>query len=185
MGNETENGHSSGAEMWRDDAASYDETPELNESERSFAAWMAVTESSRNKWVEDEIYQLNGRGAMYYKGGEDGVYMRIHKDGTLEAGNYEGAIPHIGEAIFKPVVTKHLASFSEAYKTAMEAGGKQFMVDMFSGSEPQPLVQITGRGLPEEKQSVMKQIRDAQKAPQPPRNGKSPDHRKNKRDVEH
>ena len=71
---------------------------------------------------------------MYYTGGEDGIYMRIRNDGTLEAGNYEDAFPHIGEAFFESVVTKQFGSFSETYKTAMEAGGKQFMADMFSGS---------------------------------------------------
>jgi hypothetical protein len=111
----------------------------LNESELNFAAWKAVTESSRFRWVEDEIYRLNGRGAMYYTGGDDGIYMRIDKDGTLEAGNYEGAVPHIGEAFFAPVVTKQYDSFSAAFTAAMEAGGKQFLVDMFSGGERQPL----------------------------------------------
>ena len=154
----------------------------LNEAEQNFAAWLAVTDSSRFRWVEDDIYRLNGRGAMYYTGGEDGIYMRIHKDGTLEAGNYEGAFPHIGEAFFEPVATKQFDSFSEAYKTAMEAGGKQFMVDMFSSSVQQPIVKTAGYGLnadsaadektsniaSEEKPSVMKQIREARSAPKPP-----------------
>ena len=159
------------------------ETPELNESEQNFKAWMAVTESSRYKWVEDEIYRLNGRGAMYYTGGEDGVYMRISKDGSLEAGNYEGAFPHIGEAFFMPVVTKQYDTFSAAYTAAMEAGGKRFMVDMFSGSETQPLHQ-TMRGAAAEKPSVIKQIRDAQNTPKPPRADKSPEQRKKKGDVD-
>jgi len=159
------------------------EAPELNESEQNIAAWMTVTESSRFKWVEDEIYRLNGRGAMYYTGGEDGVYMRISKDGTLEVGNYEGAIPHIGEAMFTIAVTKQFDSFSNACKAAMEAGGKQFMVDMFSGSVPQPLYG-TIRGAAK-KQSVLKQIRDAQKTPQPPHKPTEPGQRKNKNDIEH
>jgi hypothetical protein len=158
------------------------ETPEPSESERSFAAWMAVTESSRYRWTEDEIYRLNGRGAMYYTGGEDGVYMRIRKDGALEAGNYEGAIPHIGEAVFMPVVNKRFGSFSEAYKAAMEAGGKRFMVDMFSGADPQPPVKITGA--PEEKPSVLKQIRATREAPKPPHAEKLPKQRKRKSDIE-
>jgi len=113
--------------------------PERSESEQNFAAWMAVTKSSEHRWVEDEIYRLNGRGAMYYTGGEDGIYLRIQADGTLEAGNYEGAFPHIGEATFMPVVTKEYDSYSAAFQAAMEAGGKQFMVDMLSGSEsPSP-----------------------------------------------
>jgi hypothetical protein len=105
---------------------------------------------------------------MYFTGGEDGVYMRIQKDGVLEAGNYEGAFLHIGEATFKPVVTKQFDSFSEAYKSAMEAGGKQFMVDMFSSSEPQPLVRAskpTKVNPKTDKPSVLKEIRDSRTVP--------------------
>ena len=155
----------------------------LNESEANFAAWLAVTESSRFRWVEDEIYRLNGRGAMYYTGGEDGIYMKIHSDGKLEAGKYEGAVPHIGEAMFTVAVVRQFSSFSEAYKAAMEAGGKQFLVDMFSGSDPQPLVKVTGKDTPEDKPSVMKQIREAQKAPKPPVKPK-PEHDKKKNEPE-
>lgn len=40
----------------------------MNDSEQNFAAWLAVTESSRFRWVEDEIYRLNGHGSMHYTG---------------------------------------------------------------------------------------------------------------------
>jgi hypothetical protein len=85
--------------------------------------------------------------------------------------------------MFTPVVDRQFPNFSVAFTAVMEAGGKQFMVDMFSGSESQPLF-ATKRGAPEEKPSVLKQIRDARKAPQPPREDKSPDKRKNKGDVD-
>jgi hypothetical protein len=101
-------------------------------TEKEYADWKAVTESSRFRWVEDEIYRLNGRGAFYYSGGEDGVYMRIEKDGLLEAGRYKGAIPHIGEAAFTPQIEKQYADFNAAYTAALEAGGKQFLLDMLS-----------------------------------------------------
>ena len=94
--------------------------------------WQAVTQSSQFRWTEDEIYRLNGRGAFYYHGGEDGIYMKIQNGGMLEAGNYEGAIPHIGEAFFKPVVQRQCKDFNEAYTTVMEAGGKQFLIDMLT-----------------------------------------------------
>jgi hypothetical protein len=100
---------------------------------------------------------------MYYTGGEDGIYMRIQKDGLLEAGNYEGAFPHIGEAMFKAAVTKQFDNYNDAYTRAMEAGGKQFLVDMFSGSEFQPMVKM--HGTPDVKPSVIKQIRNAQNTP--------------------
>ena len=154
--------------------------PELNEAEQNFAAWLAVIESSRYRWVEDEIYRLNGRGAMYYTGGEDGVYMRIQNDGQLEAGNYEDAFPHIGEATFKPVVTKQFDSFSKAYTAAMEAGGKRFMIDMFSGSEPQPLIKGSGRGKPDEPPSVMEEIKAARHAQSRPKTNDAPRLKKDK-----
>jgi hypothetical protein len=69
-------------------------------NQKEFEGWKAVTESSAYRWVEDSIFRLNGRGAMYYTGGEDGIYMKISKDGILELGDYEGALPHIGEATF-------------------------------------------------------------------------------------
>jgi hypothetical protein len=103
-------------------------------TEKEYADWKAVTESSRFRWVEDEIYRLNGRGAFYYSGGEDGVYMRIEKDGLLEAGRYEGAIPHIGEAMFTRQIEKQYADFNAAYTAALEAGGKQFLLDMLTAS---------------------------------------------------
>jgi hypothetical protein len=101
-------------------------------TEKEFAYWQAITESSRFRWVEDEIYRLNGRGAFYYSGGENGVYMRIEKDGLLTAGRYEGAIPHIGEAFFTVQAEKQFAHFGAACTAAIEAGGKQFLVDMLT-----------------------------------------------------
>jgi hypothetical protein len=64
-------------------------------------------------------------------------------------------------------VSKQHGSFTDAYKAAMEAGGKQFMVDMFSGGVRQPLHE-TSRSAADEKPSVLKQIREAQSAPKPP-----------------
>ena len=101
-------------------------------TKKEFNMWQAATQSSQFRWTEDEIYRLNGRGAFYYHGGEDGIYMKIQNDGMLEAGNYEGAIPHVGEAFFKPAVQRQCKDFNEAYTTAMVAGGKQFLIDMLS-----------------------------------------------------
>ncbi len=58
--------------------------------------WMAVTENSRYQWTEDEITRLNGRGALYYFGGEDGIYIQIEPEGELSIGTYERAIPTSG-----------------------------------------------------------------------------------------
>lgn len=101
-----------------------------------FSYWQSVIENSRFKWTEDAIFRLNGRGSFYYTGGENGVYMKISKDGLLEAGTYEGAIPHIGDAMFKPAATRQCADYSEAFAVTMEAGGIKFLADMFSADTP-------------------------------------------------
>ena len=109
-------------------------------TQEEFSYWQARTESSRYQWTEDEIFRLNGRGAKYYIGGEDGTYMRIEKDGLLEIGTYEGAIPHIGDAFFKPEIEKQYKNFDTAFTAAIGLGGKKFLVDMFSGNMPiQPM----------------------------------------------
>ena len=98
--------------------------------------WLAVTQDSRYRWTEDEITRLNGRGALYYYGGEDGIYMRIQPDGKLSIGTYEGALPHIGEALFTPKASMDCGNFDRALQTVMEFGGAKFLVDMFSGFRP-------------------------------------------------
>lgn len=101
-------------------------------TQREFEYMQAITESSVHKWVEDNITRLNGNGALYYTGGEDGRYMRLSSDGKLTVGTYEGAIPHIGEAMFRREAEHQYADFNAAFEAACKLGGKQFLVDMFS-----------------------------------------------------
>ncbi|MDR2088527.1 MAG: DUF3849 domain-containing protein [Clostridiales Family XIII bacterium] len=168
-----------------DGARNKEQPSEPTTAEREFAAWMAVTENSRHRWVEDDIYRLNGRGALYYTGGEDGTYIRIQSDGVLEAGTYEGAVPHIGEAMFRPAVEQRFNNFSDAMTAAMEAGGRRFLIDMFSAAEHLATEQAARRAYENprgEKPSVLKRLREAQRAPKPPRKGKTPG--KSRGDVE-
>ena len=94
--------------------------------------WQAVTASSEGKWVEDYIYRLNGRGAFFYKGGVDGIYIEAQSDGLLTVGRYEGAIPHIGDAIFSIKLEQKYDSYNEAFENMCKLGGRQLMADMFS-----------------------------------------------------
>ena len=101
--------------------------------------WLAVTDNSRYQWTEDEETRLNGRGALYYFGGEDGVYIRVQPDGELSVGTYEGAFPHIGEALFTRKAVLACDGFDQALQKAMELGGQQFLQDMFSAKPDQLL----------------------------------------------
>jgi len=145
-----------------------------SESEREFEAWRAVTEGSRFRWTEDVIFRLNGRGAFYYIGGEDGCYMKIHKDGALDIGTYEGAIPHIGEAFFNSRIQKQYGSFNEAFEAACTLGGRKFLVDMFSAdAHIIPSVEA-------EKSSVMDRIKAARQTGHAARESKPPARGKDK-----
>jgi len=158
-------------------------------TKQEFAAWQAITESSRHKWTEDDIFRLNGRGNFYYIGGEDGQYIQIHKDGRLEVGTYEGAVPHIGEAFFQVAHTKQCADYNDAFKTALEkVGGKKLLVDMFSAEDKNQIVRMALSKLedntPEDTDSskkdergdgytsVLKTIKEAKDAPKTPRKSK-------------
>lgn len=81
--------------------------------------WLAVTENSRFQWTEDKITSLNGRGALYYFGGEDGIYIRIQPGGELSVGTYKGA-----------------------FQKAAQLGGRQFLQDMFSSKPSQEFIEI-------------------------------------------
>ncbi len=101
--------------------------------------WMDVTANSQYQWTTDEVTRQNGRGELYFLGGESGIYMRIQPEGTISIGTYEGAIPHIGEALFTQKAVRDCGSFDQAFQKAVELGGKKFLQDMFSSNPFQTL----------------------------------------------
>lgn len=137
-----------------------------------FAYWQSRIENSRFQWTEDEIFRLNGRGVFYYQGGEDGIYIKIHKNGLVEAGTYENAFPHIGEASFTVKAQRQYKDYNEAFAAATEVGGKRFLLDMFSADVVPPPI-------PAGKPSVTERIKAVRQMPQ---NGRNRDTQKHKRD---
>lgn len=101
-------------------------------TEHEFEYWQAVMERSAHHWMEDDVTRLNGKGELYYTGGESGMYMRLYPDGKLSVGRYEDAFPHIGEALFKCAAEHQFESFDEASIAACKLGGQKFLVDLFS-----------------------------------------------------
>lgn len=99
-------------------------------TQQEFEHWKAITDSSVDHWVEDNITRLNGNGGLYYTGGEDGHYMRLSPDGKLTVGTYEGAYPHIGEACFTPKAAHQYGDINEAFEVACQLGGKDFLLDI-------------------------------------------------------
>lgn len=81
-------------------------------------SWLSVTKLSEMVWICDRVTLHNRSEYLLYKGGENGIYLRITKEGQAEMGFYEGALPHIGEAIFMPRFSKKVG---ESHLSALSA----------------------------------------------------------------
>jgi len=79
-----------------------------------FEQWQKVTMSSVSNWVVDEIRLYNRGEYFFYMGGESGNFIECRADGTASIGTYEGAIPHIGEALFRVTHSKKVADNAQA-----------------------------------------------------------------------
>lgn len=102
---------------------------------QEYAAWTNTTNQSRNVWTRDECFEHNQKLSLFaYFGGENGVYVRITKEGELEVGRYDGAIPHIGEAGFRVVGKKNFSSESAAFQRAAEMFGAGFLRNIICGA---------------------------------------------------
>jgi hypothetical protein len=85
-----------------------------------FDLWKQVTAASRRGWVIDPIQLANHSRVLAYKGGESGTYVEIEPNGKMAIGVYEGAVPHIGEAIFTEQGIKQFDTAADAYKKASD-----------------------------------------------------------------
>jgi hypothetical protein len=102
-------------------------------NDEEFTLWREWTATSRCKWTVDPIHNgLNDRDLLAHLGGEAGRYVQVDRDGTLNLGTYTDAVPHIGEALFTPTITRRCADFTAALTLAMEAGGVAFLRDLLT-----------------------------------------------------
>lgn len=101
---------------------------------REYENWQKLTERSKTQWVLDEVMRLNGT-VLFYKGGSDGVFIMIEKDGTASIGEYKWAIPHIGEAVFETKHSKKFESQDAASKVVLEKLGVGFLLNWLFGGQ--------------------------------------------------
>jgi hypothetical protein len=79
-------------------------------NKEEFEKWKRITEVSENNWLFDPIVSANTPGShLIYKGGFNGGYVWIEPNGEACIGTYQGAIPHIGEAMFTPLYSNRVA----------------------------------------------------------------------------
>ncbi len=83
-------------------------------TQAEYAAWLDVTKQSAGRWQVDPVQWLNERRMLVYKGGVSGQFAVVERDGRLDLGTYEGALPHIAEALFTTAMTFKFASQDKA-----------------------------------------------------------------------
>lgn len=96
-------------------------------TEQEYNKWLNETASSQYAWKMDDVTYDNHKTILAYKGGTNGMFVRIEQDGTVLVGYYKDAVPHIGEATFLVEGRKKYANYDEAFKRCVEAGGMHFL----------------------------------------------------------
>lgn len=99
-----------------------------------FDEWMEITGFSERRWMFDDVTYRNRGEMLWYKGGVDGVYIDVQSNGTVSVGEYAGAIPHIGEALFQPKHSQKVAdNANEASLIVLERLGVGFLLSWLQG----------------------------------------------------
>jgi len=100
-------------------------------TKEEYENWKKVTALSVGNWMLDQITLTNQKTYLFYKGGESGTYIEIKPSGETTVGFYEGALPHIGEALFMHRHSKMLAgSAEEALRIVVEKMGIPFLMNL-------------------------------------------------------
>lgn len=109
-------------------------------NDKEFKAWARKMAAEAGFWVRDAVTANNRPGCdlFYVATPSDptrGIFVSI-ENGALQTGRFEGAIPHIGEAMF---VAKHTANFSshaDALTHCIERLGLSFLLAATQGASP-------------------------------------------------
>jgi len=86
-----------------------------------FDHWNKVTAASKDGWQLDTIGVANHGRYLFYQGGENGGYVWVEPDGKVEIGTYTGAIPHIGEAFYRPIHSSKMGDNAQEALAKLES----------------------------------------------------------------
>lgn len=90
---------------------------------KEYDAWIEETNKSKFSWQMDQVAWNNRTEMLFYCGGADG---------QLTMGRYEGAIPHIGEAMFKIEGRKNYIDQEDAFERLCNFGGMGILRAFFN-----------------------------------------------------
>ena len=97
--------------------------------------------SNAGYWNVDPIHNgLAGAAFLAYvaapKDSTSGVYVRIETDGTLDIGDFNSAVPHMGEAEYFPKVHEKFDNMNFAFSQACETYKLTFLKELRRGKPP-------------------------------------------------
>jgi len=104
-------------------------------TEQEYKAWAKHQMKNTGHWTTDPIHSRPDDLLVYTARPDDptaGVYVHI-TPGLVEAGKFEGAVPHMGEAIYYP---KTQIETPDPLKTAVERLGLSFLLAITHTTSP-------------------------------------------------
>lgn len=90
-----------------------------------YISWSRFMKSCRGRWNIDLIHNgKDGQDLLMFKPHPTdptrGVYIGVKQNGHVTAGTYDGALPHVGDAMFYRAWEKHFGSFRAAKAKVLE-----------------------------------------------------------------
>lgn len=106
-------------------------------TERETQAWLKATTEDPGRWRVDALHNgCNGRSFLVYAPDAtdpiNGTYAQASKDGHWEVGFYQGAYPHIGEAMFMKATDGSAINMNAAITALVERFGAKFLIDLYT-----------------------------------------------------
>lgn len=91
----------------------------------SYESWVTFMKQSKSRWTTDPFHNgMDGQDfpafCLNHSDHTEGVYVHVMLDGTVDAGHFEGTIPHIGDAVFNSKWNRKFKDFNEGMARMIE-----------------------------------------------------------------
>ena len=106
-----------------------------------YAEWKIEMARNRGHWKVDPVHDGDEDRMllMYVTEVEDstaGQYIMVQQNGRASAGSFEGAEPHMGEAIYHEGWAHDFANYSTAVARVIERTGANILMALLFGHSP-------------------------------------------------
>ena len=111
------------------------ESSATSSATEDYVAWERFMRSRRGRWTVDPIHdgEAGRRLLCFCPDATDetrGVFVEVGVNGIVRAGTYEDALPHIGDALFRPRWERDFGSPREALRVVVERLGVPFLLGL-------------------------------------------------------